>query len=241
LTGSLYLDLMKQVLTGGIYGDKRIVPHGPYPGYTETQRRQGRGWPATAHTMIGLTRLSHLQWCTETILEENIPGDLLEAGVWRGGAVILMAAVLKTHGETGRLVWAADSFAGMPPAGPADQNMPMDHYTELAVPIEEVTANIAAYGLTEQIRLLPGWFKNTLPGAPIGSLAVLRLDADMYSSTTEALTCLYPKLSPGGFAVIDDWSLQPCRQAVTRYRDTHAITAPIEEIDWTGVFWRKQA
>jgi predicted O-methyltransferase YrrM len=84
-----------------------------------------------------------------------------------------------------------------------------------------------------------GFFQDTLPNLDAGPFAVIRLDGDMYGSTIVALENLYPKLSPGGFVVVDDYALPACREAVTDYRSAQGIDAKIEEIDWTGVWWRK--
>ena len=89
------------------------------------------------------------------------------------------------------------------------------------------------------MRFLPGWFKDTLKDAPIENIAVLRLDGDLYESTIQALDALYPRLSPGGFCIIDDYNLEGCRKAVADYRTKHGITADIVDIDGTGVLWRK--
>ncbi len=94
--------------------------------------------------------------------------------------------------------------------------------------------------LDEGVRFLKGWFKDTLPSAEAEAYAVLRLDGDMYESTMDALNALYPKLSPGGFLIVDDYGAVPaCRQAVEDYRAVHGIDEPIIEIDWTGAYWRK--
>jgi O-methyltransferase len=91
------------------------------------------------------------------------------------------------------------------------------------------------------VRFLKGWFRDTLPRAPIERLAVLRLDGDMYESTIEALDALYPKLSPGGFAIVDDYGAIPaCRQATDDYRARHGIREPLVTIDWTGIYWRRE-
>ena len=112
---------------------------------------------------------------------------------------------------------------------------------ELAVSLEQVQANFARYGLLdEQVRFLPGWFRDTLPTAPIRRLALLRLDGDLYESTWIALESLYPKLSPGGFAIVDDYGAIPaCRAAVDEFRAAERITESLIEIDWTGVYWRR--
>jgi hypothetical protein len=94
--------------------------------------------------------------------------------------------------------------------------------------------------LDEQVRFLPGWFSDTLPTAPIERLAVLRLDGDMYGSTMEALEALYPKLSVGGYVIVDDYGAVPqCKEAVTDFRAAHQIIDPMETVDWTGVYWQR--
>jgi len=210
---------------------------------TWEERRDGRHWPYSAHTMMGLTRLDHLQGCIETVLRESIPGDFIETGVWRGGGCIFMRGALAAHGVTDRKVYVADSFNGFPAVEAAADagDEPEKFHSYLAVPQATVQENFRKYGLLDdQVVFLPGWFKDTLPVAPIAQLAILRLDGDMYSSTMDALTALYPKLSPGGFCIVDDYgAIPPCKQAITDYRAAHGITAALVEIDWAGVFWRK--
>nr|WP_090338713.1 TylF/MycF family methyltransferase [Mycolicibacterium malmesburyense]CRL66698.1 MtfB protein [Mycolicibacterium malmesburyense] len=217
----------------------RTNPFGQRP------RDLGQDWPAEAETMIGMRRLANLQHCVETVLAENIPGDLIECGVWRGGACILMRAVLAAYGDEERVVWLADSFEGVPRPNPAkykaDKGLRLDFFAPiLAVSQEEVRSNFERYGLLDdRVRFIPGWFKDTLHKAPIERLAVLRLDGDLYESTMQALDALYPRLSPGGFCIIDDYVIKACRQAVQDYREEHGISAPIVDIDGTGVFWRR--
>jgi O-methyltransferase len=92
------------------------------------------------------------------------------------------------------------------------------------------------------VRFLKGWFRDTLPVAPVRRLAILRLDGDLYESTLDALTHLYPKLQQGGYAVIDDYGDVPaCKQAVEDYRARHGIAEEIVPIDWNGVLWRKES
>lgn len=211
-----------------------------------TERRLlGNYWPVRAHTMIGLKRLENLQFCVETAIRDKIPGDLIETGVWRGGACIFMRAILKAYAETSRIVWVADSFVGLPPPNEATYKSDAgdQHYTFsdfLAVSRQQVEENFRRYNLLdEQVRFLEGWFKNSLPSAPIHRLAVLRLDGDMYESTIQALDALYDKLSCGGFAIVDDYHLAACEQAVTDFRSRKRINDEIIDIDGKGVFWRK--
>jgi len=210
-------------------------------------REEGKDWPAQAETMVGLRRLDNLQHCITEVLRHGVAGDLIETGVWRGGATILMRAVLKAYGDTNRIVWVADSFQGLPKPDP--QRYPKDagdrHWEvrELAIPLEEVKANFARYGLLDdQVRFLAGWFRDTLPNAPIERLAVLRIDGDMYESVTDALDSLYSRLSVGGYVIVDDYAdpaVPGCKQAVDDFRSKHGIREEFRKIDWSGVFWQR--
>jgi O-methyltransferase len=177
-------------------------------------------------------------------VEDGIPGDFAETGVWRGGVTILMRAILAAYEIDDRRVWVADSFQGLPvPDGeqyPADADIDWSDVGVLKVGADAVRANFERYGLwDDQVRILEGWFCDTLPVAPIERLAVLRLDGDLYQSTMDALEALEPKVSPGGFVIVDDYGgWEPCRAAVDDYRADRHITDPIHTVDWTGVFWR---
>ncbi|MHB1036360.1 MAG: TylF/MycF family methyltransferase [Pirellulales bacterium] len=240
---SLYLDLLKKCLTRYIFLNEQ-------PGQATEDpalRIDGRDWPPTAETMIGLKRLDNIELCIREVLERGVPGDLIETGVWRGGAVIFMRGLLQALGDTERLVWVADSFQGLPRPDeknyPADKGDPHWSYKDLAVSQEQVKRNFEKYGLLDdRVRFLVGFFKDTLVRAPIDRLAVLRLDGDMYQSTMEALTALYPKLSPGGYVIVDDYGAIPnCRQAVDDFRRQYSITEPLRSVDWTGTFWKRNS
>lgn len=242
----LYLDLMKRVLTNVVYADPRLsFGSGEALDFDPELRAQGQDWPRVAHTMVGSKRLDNVQHCVETVLQAGVPGDLIETGVWRGGCTILMRAILKAHGDASRTVWVADSFEGLPPPDadrfPADRGDTHHALDYLRVSEDEVREAFRRYGLLDdRVRFLKGWFRDTLPAAPIERLAVLRLDGDMYGSTIEAFDALYPRLSPGGFVIVDDYGAIPaCRQATDDYRRMHAIETPLTHVDWTGVFWRK--
>jgi Macrocin-O-methyltransferase (TylF) len=219
-------------------------PSLPQDGYDGKARLFGTDWPIHAHTMIGLTRLRNLRNLITQILNEDIPGDFIETGVWRGGACIYMRAVLAAYGVTGRRVWVADSFEGLPPPNPAnypaDAGSWLDQIQLLAVSLEEVKENFSKYGmLDEQVVFLKGFFKDTLAAAPIERIAILRLDGDMYESTIQALDALYQKVSAGGFVIVDDYALAGCRKAVEDFRERNAIAKHLHEIDKTAVYWRK--
>jgi len=211
----------------------------------QSDRDEGRYRPRYATTMIGPKRLGNLRYCVETVLAEGIPGDLIETGVWRGGACIFMKAVLTAHGDTNRRVFVADSFAGLP--APDEEKYPADRgalwHTDseyLAVTEPQVRANFDKFGLLdERVVFLRGWFKDTLPTLPSERLAVIRLDGDLYESTMDGFRNLYHKLSPGGFCIIDDYGIDTCKQAVDDFRRDNGITEELQTIDWTGRFWRK--
>jgi len=267
---SLYLDLLKKSLTRYLFPEKyRPVAgeRGSVRGFLyEPVRRvlasrryqlvraqrvdaearfEGRDWPGEAETMIGMRRLDHLQKCIEDILEREVPGDLVEAGVWRGGASIFMRAVLAAFGDTSMRVWVADSFQGLPRPDP--EKYPADtgdrHWTApgLAIPLETVQANFAKYGLLdERVIFLPGWFSETLPSAEIGEIALLRCDGDMYSSTTDILDSLYSRVAPGGYVIVDDyWEVEGCRMAVDDFRRDNRLDEPLERVG-PSIAWRRK-
>jgi O-methyltransferase len=209
------------------------------------RRLEGTDWPSNGMTMIGLKRLDNLQACIEDVVTAGVPGDLIETGVWRGGAAIFMRAMLRVLGVEDRCVWAADSFEGLP--APDPDRYPIDAgskaYTAkfLAVSLEDVKRHFEQYGmLDDQVRFVKGWFRDTLPTLRSRQWSLIRLDGDLYESTMVALESLYPGLSPGGYVIIDDYSLRRCRRAVDDYRERNGVSEEICQIDWTGVYWQKQ-
>jgi hypothetical protein len=263
---ALYIDMIKRCVLNIPYVDAEINPVQPLgrlrsvvlQGFKRAgiqlaharrgnykARLEGKDYSDVAHSMLSLQRLNNLQTCVEAVLKDGVPGDFIETGVMRGGAVILMRAILKAHGVTDRRVWAADSFEGLP--APNVEKYPEDdgaawHLRPLTeVALEYVKRNFERYGLLDdQVRFLKGWFRDTLAGAPIDKLAILRLDGDLYESTMDALVPLYPKLSSGGFIIVDDYNLPMCRKAIHDYRARENISVPIVPIDDAGVYWRKR-
>lgn len=216
----------------------RVVRSGPRD-YVESGH-EARNRVEDAETMLGTLQLDQMQSCINDVCDRGVPGDLLEAGVWRGGMTVFMRGVLKARGESGRRVWVVDSFEGLP-----DPDASADSFGwksgDMAVSLDEVKNNFLRYGLLDdQVAFLKGFFNVTLPKAPVGSLSVLRVDADLYESTLDVLNNLYPKLSIGGYAVFDDYlNLNDCRRAIDEYRQAHGISEPITKIDSRAVFWKK--
>lgn len=229
-------------MTGVLIRDRNFDPWSETI-YDRNKRALGKDWPALAQTMIGMTRLHSLRQMCETVLIDDIPGDMIETGVWRGGACIMMKGVLEAYGDKQRKIFVADSFQGLPM--PDEENYEADandqHHTfeQLKVSRREVEENFQSYQLLDDnVVFLEGWFKDTLPTASIEKLAILRLDGDMYESTIQALDALYHKVSPGGFVIVDDYFLEPCAKAISDFRNNHDITSPILPIDGMGVWWR---
>ena len=239
-----YLDLLESSLTGMLDRDDPFEPWSPNTTYDAGTRALGRDWPSRAKTMIGMARMRNIRECCEKVLVNGVPGDFIETGVWRGGACIYMKGILETYLDRKRRVFVADSFQGLPEPNlaeyPADKADTHHLFEQLRVSREQVADNFRDYNLLdERVVFLEGWFKDTLPTAPIEQLAILRLDGDMYESTIQALTALYPKLSDGGFCIIDDYNLPNCVRAVEDYRAQHSITSYAHQIDGNGVYWQK--
>ena len=224
----LYLDLLKKSLTGTLFNAEPDVEQDDR-NLTVLRVRHYVEGPTVS--MLPLARLDNLRVCIEDVIRRKVPGDLIEAGVWRGGATIFMRAVLKAYGVTDRSVWVANSFEGLPAPDPA--RFPLEARIQksaiiqsglhnLAASLDEVRQNFRAYNLLDdQVRFLKGWFKDTLATAPIEAIAVMRLDGDFYESTMDGLRGLYDRLSIGGYAIIDDYGEDAwtyCRKAVDEFR-----------------------
>lgn len=254
---SLYFDFCKRILTDSVSNNslkKRFFENPKQLSDHELKKElqkpvntnvlAGLSWPRKAHTMIGLMRLENLQFCVEDVIKNKIEGDLIEAGVWRGGATIFMRIILKEYGLKNKIVYVADSFEGLPPPDhekfPADKNSRFHRIDVTNVSLEEVKNNFKLYGvLDNQVKFLKGWFKDSLKQAPCKKLSILRVDGDMYESTWEILENLYDKLSVGGYVIVDDFSLQVCVSAVNDFRSQNNITDTITSIDGCGIFWKK--
>jgi O-methyltransferase len=250
-----YLDLLKLSLCDLVgVGTESVVMSIDGEGFVSREstpeelefRAVGKHWPRRGLTMVGLHRLDDLEACVESVVEDGVEGDLIEAGVWRGGASILMRATLDSLGAEDRVVWLADSFDGFPAPSKRffleDRGRDLSHFDFLAVPMEHVQANFARLGLERGVRFVPGFFQETMPILRHGCWSLIRLDGDTYESTRLALDALYPGLSRDGYLIVDDYKLLPeCRRAVDEFRTEHRITEPLEAVDWTCVRWRRDS
>lgn len=231
---NMFFDLLHKTLLNKFYS--HLIPldenDQPYP------------WANGSYTGVGTSGLDNLRFCCQQVIADGVPGDFMEAGVWRGGAAIAMAMVAKYYNQD-RTTWLLDSFQGMPPLNTDCPHEVTDYsaLTGLAVPLKDVVAAFHLFEVAERVVFVPGWLKDTLPGLKCPPLSVLRLDTDYYESTLLSLQVLYPAISPGGWVVVDDYDCVPgAKTAVDQYRDEHKITDQLYRMNRThgmGVYWRK--
>jgi len=199
-------------------------------------------------TMLPPRVLENFRLCIEDVERNEVPGDIIETGVWRGGACIYAYHVLKNL-QSHRKLYVADSFEGLPKPNteqyPVDEGDPHWAMPIFKVGIEQVKKNFRAFStLDESVVFVKGWFSDTIPNLDIDQIAVLRLDGDMYESTIVVLEHLYPKLSVGGYCIIDDLGHKRANKAVKDYRKANGIEDEIEIIDrspgaYPSAFWKK--
>ncbi len=259
-----YLDLLKEALSASLYDEsawKRVTPKSPLRRaitrmverrsmlllhkvrFDPVARERGSDWPMFGFTMAGTKRLENIEACIAGVTNDGVAGDFVECGVWRGGSSIFARAALDAYGASDRIVWLADSFEGMPERKETDLADPELIGTEyLAVSLEQVKANFDRFQmLDDRVRFVKGWFADTLQDAPIGPVAILRLDGDYYSSTMDALEALYNRVSVGGYVIIDDYNaFESCKAAVTDFAKSRNFTPNLVPIDDIAVFWRRE-
>jgi hypothetical protein len=227
-----YIDLIKRSITNYHYlGDDRSFEDFRCIAHYDLDRAQWKVDPlARPVTLLTKAQLDLIEQAALALEEQKVPGDYLEAGIWRGGAVIFLRALLDAYGIETRKVFAADSFAGIPRNVRAI-NDPVDLWKDRWVAsLDEVRQNIARFGLRdERIVFTPGFFEESLKTLAKERFALIRLDSDSYDSVETSLAWLYPLLSQRGIVIIDDWHLPGCQMAVRDYRAQHGINDPIHE------------
>ena len=251
----LKLEFLKRILTDTVNDEdifQKYFETNQYPNDQEIQnilktsvpanRKNGSDWPQRAQTMIGIMRLNNLHKCLDEVRINNIDGDFIETGVWRGGACIFVKKYFQLY-NMNKKVFVADSFEGLPkPEHPEDEG---DHHHTmefLQVSLEEVKKNFEMHQeLDENVIFLKGWFSDTLPNnQDIKKLCILRMDGDMYKSTMDVFDSCYHKVENQGFVIIDDYSsVRGCQRATIVFRERNKITTPLTHIDGCGVFWQK--
>lgn len=231
-----YLKLIKRVIKATLKDENASDYDFPYN--SDAQRKY-------SYAHASGEAINTLRVLMEDVEKNGIAGDFVEAGVWRGGMTMYMKAFLRAYGNHERKVWVADSFEGWPPAtnDPDSWECNNEHLPWIVVSVETVRDNFKRYDLLDDnVIFLKGWFKDTLPSAPIEKIAILRIDGDLYESTKDTLEALYPKLAVGGYVIIDDYAYFPgCDRAVHEYRDAHNISDPLfrQGPNCAGACWKK--
>jgi hypothetical protein len=247
----LYLNLLKKVLTDTLWNHE---PSRESDGLEFVKTFADHYIRGQAVSLLPLARFDNLQHCMTDVVSNGVDGDFIETGVWRGGAVIFMQAFLKSLGlQHNRRVWVADSFEGLPVPDKtehpieyrAHQNLIEPLYGKFEASLEEVQANFARFDLLDpNVIFLKGWFKDSLPTAPIEKLAIVRLDGDYYDSTMDGLNNLYDRLSVGGFMIVDDYgedTWTECRRATDEFRASRNIKDELIMVDSSCGYWKKSA
>jgi O-methyltransferase len=197
-------------------------------------------------TMTRTERIYVLYQSMRYVVARGIPGDIVECGVWKGGSSMLCALILSQHPQDLRSLYLYDTFAGMAEPGELDvslegasareewQRHRQDQITDWAYsPLDEVRRNLFSTGFPENRAVfVPGKVEDTIPGIAPRQIALLRLDTDFYSSTYHEMTHLFPRLSPGGILIIDDYGTwKGARQAVDQYAAENHLTLLLTRID----------
>jgi len=198
----------------------------------------------TPFTMTSPERLYGLREAVTYVVREDIPGDLVECGVWRGGSSMLIAMMLQTLSDESRRLWMYDTYEGMSEPtvddGPdvierfsvADRRELFMAYASL----NDVRTNLGRTGLPDsRVEYVVGRVEDTIPGRAPTQIALLRLDTDWYQSTAHELTHLYSRLSPGGVLIIDDYGhWEGARKAVDEFFDACESRPLFARMDYTG-------
>lgn len=202
-------------------------------------------------TMTSGERLWSLLNAVRYVIREDILGDFVECGVWRGGSVMAMASQLRELGVLDRRIWLYDTFTGM--TDPTSIDIEESSGTSARAMLDntpfregnnvwcvagrtDVEANVTSTGYPfEFFTFVEGDVVDTLPQTSPTTIALLRLDTDWYESTRTALEVLYPRLAVGGVCILDDYGhWQGARRAVDEYFDSHGWQPFMHPIDYSG-------
>eukprot|EP00537_Pseudo-nitzschia_pungens_P000053 CAMPEP_0172370636 /NCGR_PEP_ID=MMETSP1060-20121228/38711_1 /TAXON_ID=37318 /ORGANISM="Pseudo-nitzschia pungens, Strain cf. cingulata" /LENGTH=336 /DNA_ID=CAMNT_0013095965 /DNA_START=268 /DNA_END=1281 /DNA_ORIENTATION=+ len=248
----MYLEMMKGLLSGTAFGRAELTVY-PQAGQVKLKthplnienRKNGLDFTFLGDTMTGWARLDNVYDLLRNVTRNNIKGDYIETGVWRGGSSIFAKAALRAlEPNSGRVSYVCDSFHGLPP-GDKSLNVKDKGWNDwpyLSVSSDIVANNFIKYGLLDAtVVFAKGFFNETMPllRNQIEFLSIMRLDGDMYESTVDVLYNLYDKLSIGGYAIIDDWYGFPAKTACLDFFEVHGINPTIVTIDIVSVYWQK--
>ncbi len=202
-------------------------------------------------SMVSPERLWGTMMACKHIVAQNIPGDFVECGVWRGGNALIAASVFKASGVR-KKIYLFDTFKGMTEPSKEDvaandgkaaidyfrQKQRVDHNDWCFASLADVRNNFSNLGLlSEDVIFVEGDVLQTLSDTSNipNQIALLRLDTDWYESTMKELQILYPRLSIGGALIVDDYGhWAGSRQATDEYFSNHCPRPFLQYTDRTG-------
>jgi len=202
------------------------------------------------YTMTSLSRLYSFYKATQYVIDNNIPGDIVECGVWKGGSMMASALTLMNKNNAQKQLYLYDTYEGM--SAPTEKDKPLiskrdtlDKWKEMQSegfnewcysPLEEVQKNLYSTNYPkEKITFIKGKVEETIPNIIPEKISILRLDTDWYESTYHELMHLFPRLSKGGVLIIDDYGhWKGSREAVDKYLKENEISMLLNRIDYTG-------
>jgi hypothetical protein len=198
------------------------------------------------YTMTSPERIVAFTQAVEYVLRTEVPGSIVECGVWRGGSMMAAARTLLAAGETSRDLYLFDTYEGMSAPTGSDRDYQGaaaedllrrsprdDNEVWCYAGLEDVRTNLESTGYPAgRMHFIEGKVEDTIPSAAPEEIAILRLDTDWYESTKHELVNLYPRLKPGGVLIIDDYGhWEGARQATDEYFDGSLL---LHRIDYTG-------
>ncbi len=196
-------------------------------------------------TMTTFERVAALCEAVRYVARYEIPGAIVECGVWKGGSMMAVAETLLQLGATDCELFLFDTFAGMPPPGAYDARFTGESAADIldapderervlaTASLEEVRKNVLGVGYDpRRVHFVQGLVEETIPQRAPEQIALLRLDTDWYESTRHELTHLYPRLSRGGVLIIDDYGCWlGARRATDEYIEEHGLRLLLNRID----------
>src|ERR1700676_2714684 len=185
-----------------------------------------------SHTLVGPERIHNLYVLAQRIEKEQIPGDVVECGVYKGGTAAILARIA-TRSKLCRTVWLFDSFQGMPETTEKDGEQAREYIGKVLASPDEVRNLLQETDADlNRVRIIPGMFHDTFPSAQIPRIALLNIDADWYESVKLCLEKFYDLVVPGGFVSIDDYGhWQGCREAVDAFFKERDISFGLHAVD----------
>ncbi len=204
------------------------------------------------YTSTSIERMNALFAATKYVVENKIPGDIVECGVWKGGSMMLCAYTLLYLNDTSRKIYLYDTYEGM--TEPTEVDVSFDNKSAaeikkqyepyiqanskawLYISLEQVKKYLSLTGYPlDKLIFVKGKIEDTIPDMMPKQISILRLDTDWYESTYHELYHLYPRLSVNGFLILDDYGhWEGARKATNNYFKENNINIFLNRIDYTG-------